>query len=702
MAENIETRISSEQAKEAIYKINKLSESGMTPIQIADAIKKSHDFTSKEHLYTKTEVDSLISGLVVGLDWKESVNNFEDLATAYPNAQEGWTVSVNNEDVIYRFDGETWIKINNAVVPMASAVADGKMSKEDFIKLSTLEPKSQVVKDLESSELTPLEIKLAVEKANDIDNADIRAISELKNTELTPEMIANAVLTANNVKVFTGSTETEAGILGYVPTPKIGDQTKYLKGDGTWATVEAAGGSGTTMIGQWINVNFPLIKQETGTTDKTTLDNYMKNMSFYPPATTFNNAEFPKAKVAWSTTDWYYTPTTKIETASQVYYASICSDSNGNIYGIDRSNMRIMRSIDGGKTFQVFRSKPTTTPVEILTLMGLTVSTIDSTGNEYLILWCSQNSSNSAYLCHTKVSVTTTTDWTNFAGMGSAIIVSNYGYMDTSIYGSNGSAIVSASYSYYGIAEILGYNGSTWSRKYCYPVSSTDTAFIPTSSSVGRVADDQFYTVLFINTAGTIRYLTNVHSGMSVGATGTELSQSIVTATNKIVFNKYDRKFYICDHTTGKLAQILMNASGVPQAPVDKGYVGGASQAGWNILAIDHLGNIIFGQNGTTNMKILVKDATSFSSMASVTASLALPVAGSVVKGARNVLGCNVATSASAKPSFYFHNFSTNDSASTAYTMTDVYFDSDYPLTATTPASPATETADTKYYIKMG
>lgn len=39
MAENIETRISSEQAKEAIYKINKLSEKGMTPEQIADAIE---------------------------------------------------------------------------------------------------------------------------------------------------------------------------------------------------------------------------------------------------------------------------------------------------------------------------------------------------------------------------------------------------------------------------------------------------------------------------------------------------------------------------------------------------------------------------------------------------------------------------------------------------------------------------------------
>lgn len=46
MAENIETRISSEQAKDAIYKINKLSEKGLTPEQIADAIEKVSQISS--------------------------------------------------------------------------------------------------------------------------------------------------------------------------------------------------------------------------------------------------------------------------------------------------------------------------------------------------------------------------------------------------------------------------------------------------------------------------------------------------------------------------------------------------------------------------------------------------------------------------------------------------------------------------------
>lgn len=34
--------------------------------------------------------------------------------------------------------------------------------------------------------------------------------------------------------VFTGATSSKAGVIGYVPAPKAGDNTKFLRGDGTW------------------------------------------------------------------------------------------------------------------------------------------------------------------------------------------------------------------------------------------------------------------------------------------------------------------------------------------------------------------------------------------------------------------------------------------------------------------------------------
>lgn len=45
--------------------------------------------------------------------------------------------------------------------------------------------------------------------------------------------------------VMTGASSTTDGTEGYVPAPKIGDEGKFLRGDGTWATIET---SSTTQI----------------------------------------------------------------------------------------------------------------------------------------------------------------------------------------------------------------------------------------------------------------------------------------------------------------------------------------------------------------------------------------------------------------------------------------------------------------------
>lgn len=89
--------------------------------------------------YTKNETDNLISGAISSLIWKNDVAEFADLATEYPDAIEGWTSVVNNENKIYRFDGTNWVPIGDITIPMATASVDGKMSKEDFVKLRDIE-----------------------------------------------------------------------------------------------------------------------------------------------------------------------------------------------------------------------------------------------------------------------------------------------------------------------------------------------------------------------------------------------------------------------------------------------------------------------------------------------------------------------------------------------------------------------------------
>ena len=39
--------------------------------------------------------------------------------------------------------------------------------------------------------------------------------------------------------IMVGATASVGGIAGLVPVPAAGDQLKYLRGDGTWATVTA-------------------------------------------------------------------------------------------------------------------------------------------------------------------------------------------------------------------------------------------------------------------------------------------------------------------------------------------------------------------------------------------------------------------------------------------------------------------------------
>lgn len=85
--------------------------------------------------YTKNEVDNKFSALETKLNWKEAVETFEDIATTYPNPEDGWTVNVKDEDVTYRYTGNEWVAISANSIPLATKDLDGRMSKADKAKL---------------------------------------------------------------------------------------------------------------------------------------------------------------------------------------------------------------------------------------------------------------------------------------------------------------------------------------------------------------------------------------------------------------------------------------------------------------------------------------------------------------------------------------------------------------------------------------
>lgn len=81
--------------------------------------------------YTRNEVDNKFATLENDIDWKETVNTYADIAGAYSNPQDGWTVNVRDTDYTYRYNGTAWVVISANAIPKATQSVDGLLSKED-------------------------------------------------------------------------------------------------------------------------------------------------------------------------------------------------------------------------------------------------------------------------------------------------------------------------------------------------------------------------------------------------------------------------------------------------------------------------------------------------------------------------------------------------------------------------------------------
>lgn len=94
--------------------------------------------------YTPNEVDNKLSALETNIDWKESVNTFNDIASTYPNPQDGWTVNVKDTDYTYRYNGSEWVAISANAIPKATNNIDGLLSKEDHTNYDDANSKKHI------------------------------------------------------------------------------------------------------------------------------------------------------------------------------------------------------------------------------------------------------------------------------------------------------------------------------------------------------------------------------------------------------------------------------------------------------------------------------------------------------------------------------------------------------------------------------
>lgn len=100
------------------------------------------------------------------------------------------------------------------------------------------------------------------------------AIDDNASYELTGAQVkdlANKIKAKAADNIFTGATNATPGIKGIVPAPQAGDETKYLCGDGTWATVSGGGNTRTEFL--W-DILPNSMKDSTGTNAVTGQDVY--------------------------------------------------------------------------------------------------------------------------------------------------------------------------------------------------------------------------------------------------------------------------------------------------------------------------------------------------------------------------------------------------------------------------------------------
>lgn len=98
--------------------------------------KEKERFNDK---YTRSEINALLSSIVTNINWLEEVETYDNLFTKHPNPKLGDTCTVLDTGLSYTFNSKMWVVSLVSFIPLVTYAEDGRMSKEDKIKLDGIE-----------------------------------------------------------------------------------------------------------------------------------------------------------------------------------------------------------------------------------------------------------------------------------------------------------------------------------------------------------------------------------------------------------------------------------------------------------------------------------------------------------------------------------------------------------------------------------
>ena len=146
-------------------------------------------------------VAAAIEGVTANMEWKPSVANFAAIATTYPTPEEGWTVSVDDTNQIYRYDAATseWVNIFTLTADVVVAEGEqgarnGLMTPAMAAKLSGIAAGAEVNQNAFSSVV--------------VGSSTVSAASETDSFEITGGTNVSVSVDANDKIVITGPNKT--------------------------------------------------------------------------------------------------------------------------------------------------------------------------------------------------------------------------------------------------------------------------------------------------------------------------------------------------------------------------------------------------------------------------------------------------------------------------------------------------------------
>lgn len=164
--------------------------------------------------YSKEEIDAKFSALETATDWKEAVPTFADIATTYPNPQDGWTVNVKDTDYTYRYDGSKWIATSANAIPDATQSISGKMSASDKAKLDSIVTGAEVNQNAFSNVVigsTTIEADNKTDTLTFVAGSNVTITPDATNDKITIDA-KDTTYTANNGVNITGTNITNSGV----------------------------------------------------------------------------------------------------------------------------------------------------------------------------------------------------------------------------------------------------------------------------------------------------------------------------------------------------------------------------------------------------------------------------------------------------------------------------------------------------------